>query len=96
MSIASTQASSWVSFVNDAKERDMPTVMMVLNVLCAVGVVAVIAGGFRVAIATQHRDHRVLAYGPFLRRRIWSRTGRPHAGPVRPRVARQGEVWPAA
>ncbi len=74
----------------------MPTVMIVLNIVFAVGVVGVIVGGLLVAIGTQHRDHRVLASGSFLRRRIWSRTGRPHAGPVRPWVARRGRVWPAS
>ena len=74
----------------------MPTVMIILNLLFAVGVVATVAGALLVAIATQHHDHGVVASGPFLRRRIWSRRSRPHAGPVRPWVARQGEVWPAA
>jgi hypothetical protein len=48
------------------------------------------------AMATQHRDHGAAASGPLLRRQIWSRRGRPHAGPVRPRIARRGEVWDAA
>lgn len=74
----------------------MPTVMIVVNVLFAVGVVVVVAGGLLVAMATQHRDHDVVAAGPVLRRRVWSRRPRPHAGPVRPWIARRGEVWPAA
>ena len=74
----------------------MPTVMVVLNMVFVVGVLAVIVGMHLAAIATQHRDHGVLASGPVFRRRIWSRTGRPHAGPVRPWIARRGQVWPAA
>ncbi len=74
----------------------MPTAMIVLNVLFAVGVVAAIVGHLLHAVLTQHRDHGVQASGPALRRRIWSRTGRPHAGPVRPWIARRGPVWPAA
>lgn len=74
----------------------MPTVMVVLNIVLAIGVVGVIAGSHFVAIATQHRDHGVEASGPVLRRRFWSRGSRPHAGPVRPWVARRGQVWPAA
>ncbi len=73
----------------------MPTVMIALNIVFAVAVVVVVAGGLLVAMATQHRDHGVLAAGPVLRRRVWSRRRRPHAGPVRPRIARRGEVWPA-
>lgn len=74
----------------------MPAVMIVLNILFALGVVVVVAGGILVAIATQHRDHGVVAAGPVLRRRLWSRGGRAHAGPVRPWIASRGEVWPAA
>jgi hypothetical protein len=74
----------------------MPALMIVFNIVFAVGVVAVIVGGILVAIATQHHDHRVLAAGPFLKRRIWSRGGQPHAGPVHPWVARRGQVWPAS
>jgi len=74
----------------------MPLVMIVLNILFTVGVVVAVAGGLLVAMATQHRDHGVPASGPVLRRRLWSRGGRPHAGPVRPWIARRGEVWPAA
>jgi hypothetical protein len=74
----------------------MPIVMVVLNVIFALGVVVVIAGSIVLAIATQHRDHGVLASGSLLRRRVWSRTGRSHAGPVRPWVRRNGQVWPIA
>ena len=74
----------------------MPTVMIALNVLFSVGVVAAIVGHLLRAVFTQHRDHGVLASGPALRRRIWSRGGRAHAGPVRPWVTRRGQVWPAA
>jgi hypothetical protein len=73
----------------------MPTAMIVLNVIFAVGVVVVIVGGMLVALATQHRDHGVVTAGPVLRRRVWSRRRRAHAGPVRPWITRQ-EVWPAA
>jgi hypothetical protein len=72
----------------------MPTIVVILNVLFAVGVVVVVAGGLLLAIATQHRDHGVFASAPLLRRRLWSRRGRPHAGPVRPWVVRGGQVWP--
>jgi hypothetical protein len=74
----------------------MPTVMIVLNILFAVFVVATVVGHLLRAVFTQHRDHGVLASGPALRRRVWSRGGRPHAGPVRPWVVRRGQVWPAA
>jgi hypothetical protein len=74
----------------------MATASIVLNVLFAVGIVVAVAGTLLVAIATQHCDHGVQASGPFLRRRIWSRGGRPHAGPLRPWIARRGQVWPRA
>lgn len=74
----------------------MPAVMIALNILFTLGVVGVVAGVLLVAMATQHRDHGVIASGPLLRRRVWSRRSRPHAGPVRPWIAREGEVWPAA
>ena len=74
----------------------MPAVMIALNILFVVLVVAVVAGGLLVAMGTQHRDHGVRAFGPVLRRRIWKRATRPHAGPVRPWVIRSGQVWPAA
>jgi hypothetical protein len=77
-------------------ETEMATVSIILNILFAVGVVVVVAGMLLVALATQHRDHGVLASGPVLRRRVWSRTARPHAGPVRPWIARRGQVWPKA
>lgn len=74
----------------------MSAVMIALNIVFAVFVVVVVAGGLLLAMATQHRDHGAVASGSLLRRRVWSRGGRPHAGPVRPRIARRGEVWPAA
>jgi hypothetical protein len=74
----------------------MPTVIVVLNILLAVGIVAAIVGGLLVALATQHRDHGVMSSGPVLRRRVWSQSGRPHAGPKRPWIVRRGQVWPAA
>ncbi len=74
----------------------MPAVTVVLNVLFALIVVGVIAGGIVLAIATQHRDHGVSASGPLLRRRVWSRGGRPHAGPIGPWVTRNGRSWPGA
>jgi hypothetical protein len=36
----------------------MPTIMIVLNIVFAVGAVVVIAGSLLLAMATQHRDHR--------------------------------------
>jgi hypothetical protein len=74
----------------------MSTGLIALNILFAGFVVVVIAGGLLLAMATQHHDHGVEASGSLLRRRVWSRGGRPHAGPVRPWIARRGEVWPAA
>lgn len=81
--------------VSDTNGETMSTVMIVVNVVFAIGVVVVIAGGLLIAMATQHRDHGVIAAGPLLRRRVWSGRRRPHAGPVRPWIARRGEVWPA-
>jgi hypothetical protein len=74
----------------------MPAIMVILNVLFVGLVVAVVAGMILAAIVTQHRDHGVLAAGPLLRRRVWSRGARAHAGPVRPWVFRNGQAWPAA
>lgn len=74
----------------------MPAIIVVLNVIFALGVVVIIAGSIVLAIATQHRDHGVLASGTLLRRRVWSRSGRPHAGPVRSWVTRNGQAWPVA
>jgi hypothetical protein len=73
----------------------MPTVMISLNILFVLFVVVAQVALHLWAMATQHRDHGAAASGPPLRRQIWSRR-RPHAGPVRPRLARRGEVWPAA
>lgn len=74
----------------------MPTVLIALNILLAVGIVAAVVVPLLHAVLTQHRDHGVEAAGPPLQRRIWSRRARPHAGPVRPWIVRRGEVWPAA
>jgi hypothetical protein len=74
----------------------MPTISVILNIVFSVGVVVAIVGGLFVALATQHRDHNVLSAGPLLRRRLWSRSARRHAGPVRPWVVRDGQVWPAS
>jgi hypothetical protein len=74
----------------------MPALMVVMNVLFALIVVGVIAGGILLAIATQHRDHGVVASGPLLRRRVWSRGARPHAGPISTWVTRDGQAWPVA
>lgn len=74
----------------------MPTIFIILNIVFSIGVIGVVAGGLFVAMATQHRDHGVFATGSLLRRRLWSRPGRPHAGPVRPWIVREGQVWPSA
>ena len=75
----------------------MPVITIILNVIFVSLALGVVVGLCTWAVATQHRDHGVVAEGSLVRRRIWSRTSRPHAGPVRPRIeTRQGEVWPAA
>ncbi len=74
----------------------MSALMIAINVAFAVGIVVAVVTPLRHAVFTQHRDHGVVAAGPPLRRRIWSRRGRPHAGPVRPWVVRKGQAWPAA
>jgi hypothetical protein len=74
----------------------MPVSSLVLNVLFGLGVVVIIAGGITLAIVTQHRDHGVSSSGSPLRRQVWSRAGRPHAGPIRPWVRRNGRSWPDA
>jgi hypothetical protein len=70
--------------------------MIALNIFFIAFVVVAVAGGIFYAMATQHRDHGVVASGSLLRRRVWARRARRHAGPVRPWVVRGGEVWPAA
>jgi hypothetical protein len=70
--------------------------MIVLNVVLAAFVVLGIVGTHLYAVFTQQRDHGVVASGPALRRRIWSRGGRAHAGSVRPWVARHGRASSAA
>ena len=74
----------------------MPTVMIVLNIVLAALFVGAGIAHFLHGIATQHRYHGVEASGPLLRRKVWSRRARPHAGPMRPWIARRGETWPAA
>jgi hypothetical protein len=74
----------------------MSAVMIALNLLFIAFVVIAVAGGIFYALATQHRDHGVMASGSLLRRHVWSRRRRRHAGPVRPWVVRAGQVWPAA
>lgn len=74
----------------------MPALMIALNILFIAFVAIAVAGGIFYAMATQHRDHGVAASGSLLRRRVWARRTRRHAGPVRPWVVRRGEVWPAA
>lgn len=49
----------------------MATGIILLNAALMAGVVLTIAGGIFWAIATQHRDHDVLASGPLFRRRLW-------------------------
>jgi hypothetical protein len=66
----------------------MPTVMIVLNVVFAAFVVVGIVGTHLYAVFTQHRDHGVVASGPPLRRRIWSRSERPRQAHPRPRYGR--------
>ena len=74
----------------------MPAVMIALNIFFVAFVVVGMVGHFLWAIATQHRDHGVVASGSLLRRHVWSRRRRRHAGPVRPWVVRGSQVWPAA
>ncbi len=79
----------------------MTTVMIVVNAVFIAGILAVIIGGHLYALATQHRDHGVVAEGPVLRRSIWSERRR-GARPVRVErrrtrtaQARSGQPWPA-
>lgn len=61
---------------------------LIINAVLMAGIVLVIVGLLAWAVATQHRDHGVLAAGPLFGRRIWSRPRRAHAGSVRPLYAR--------
>lgn len=72
--------------------------VLILNIVFGAGVVGAIVGHLVWSIATQHRDHGVVAAGPLTRRRIWARRTRPHAGSVRPMFVRTrpGQPWPAA
>ena len=74
----------------------MSSLMIALNIVLAVGIVFAVVTPLLHAVLTQHRDHGVAAAGPPLRRRIWSRRARPHAGPVRRSTTRRGQAWPAA
>ncbi|HEY2437420.1 MAG TPA: hypothetical protein VGH93_09570 [Solirubrobacteraceae bacterium] len=76
----------------------MPTVMIVLNVVLAGFVVLGIVGTHLYAVLTQQRDHGVVAFGPPLRRRIWSRGDRARARSAhpRPQYARSAQSSPAA
>src|SRR5579884_4006998 len=80
----------------DTKGVHVPILIIVLNAVFMTAVVLGIVGHLLYSIATQHRDHGVAATGPFLRRRVWSRRRRAHAGPTRPWVVRRGASWPAA
>lgn len=75
------------------------TIMVILNVVLMAGIVVVIAGGLAWAVATQDRDHGVMSAGPMLRRRVWSRNHRAHAGSRRPLYVRRpytARPWPTA
>lgn len=72
------------------------TVVIALNILFVVLVVGAEVANIFWGIATQHRFHGVQSSGPLLRRRVWSRRGHPHAGPVRPWVVRGAQRWPRA
>jgi hypothetical protein len=74
------------------------TIAIILDIVLSVGVVGALVGFLGWSILTQDRDHGVIAAGAWSRRRVWSRTGRAHAGPVQPWIVasgRRGEVWPA-
>jgi hypothetical protein len=73
----------------------MPALMIALNVIFVAVVVGAEVLNIFFGIATQHRYHGVESSGPLLRRNIWKRRVRPHAGPVRPWIARGDEVWPS-
>jgi hypothetical protein len=60
------------------------TTALIINAVLMAAVVVVLVGGHLWAIATQHRDHGVFAAGPVFRRRLWSRSARPHAGSRKP------------
>ena len=77
----------------------MPVAMIILNVLFVVLVVAVLVGGHLYAVATQHRDHGVVAEGPIHRRRVWSERRhrpRPVAVERRSQPTRSREPHPSA
>ncbi len=77
----------------------MPVAMIILNVLFVVLVVAVLVGGHLYAVATQHRDHGVVADGPLHHRRVWTerrRRARPVAVERRRQPSRGREPHPSA
>jgi hypothetical protein len=74
----------------------MPTVMIVLNIVFAAFVVLGIVGTHLYAVLTQHRDHGVVATGPPLGRRIWSRGPRARPTSATPQYARRAQSSPAA
>lgn len=66
----------------------MTTSAIILNAAFAIGVVGGIVGMLVWGVATQHRDHGVLAAGPLVRRRRWSGFSQPPLGaPARQRRA---------
>jgi len=75
------------------------TGMVIFDVVLMAAIVLVIVVGLAWAVATQHRDHGVTAAGPLLRREVWSRNRRAHAGSRRPLYVRRpypAQPWPAA
>lgn len=67
----------------------MPAVMIALNIFFVVLVVGAEVANIFFGIATQHKFHDVESSGPLLRRDVWKRRGRRHAGSVRPVMARR-------
>jgi len=65
----------------------MTATAIILNIAFAVGVVGGIVGMLLWSVATQHRDHGVLAAGPLVRRRLWSGIRPPQPAPVQQRIA---------
>jgi hypothetical protein len=65
----------------------MTTIAIILNIGFAAGVVGGIVGMLVWSVATQHRDHGVLAAGSLVRRRLWSGLRSPQPAPTRQRIA---------
>jgi hypothetical protein len=63
------------------------TAAIIINIVFAAGIVGTIIGALLWSVATQHRDHGVLAAGPLVRRHLWSGIPHPRAAPARPRLA---------